>query len=422
MFRVPNLRAIKAWVISRIPTKISDLVDDVHIVTEDRIATTDKAGILKPDGTTLKVDDDGTAYASGAVSNDYRDFIHKPRINGVELEEDCSLDELGAVPLDLVGVSKDATGNTNIDYSYYDADTGSTKAKAGLDNLRNALEDSTTEIATNMQKLDEKIPVEPVNNLLATVPGTALDAVQGKVLDDKIEEVSASLTNLGGFTPVIDETTGRITGYKTEIGGADSVFPFSGDKIPCCLEQGNDGETLSVNYPISNFYLRRIESSKATSKEFIYMTQSYTSTSIGSDMNIDVKQLLECDFIILIQVGGSDTSGTYNAKYPVSLYGSGKVDFEKFCLHLTSNTSSNYTYALNLYFTPIFRIAGSYSTDSKGLCDMYYVKADKERSNLTEGFTNEKIKCVAMNPALKVSCSTSSYLWHYTQIIPLINV
>lgn len=31
------------------------------------------------------------------------------------------------------------------------------------------------------------------NNLLATVPGTALDAVQGKVLDDKIEEVSASL-------------------------------------------------------------------------------------------------------------------------------------------------------------------------------------------------------------------------------------
>lgn len=220
MFRVPNLRAIKAWVISRIPTKISDLTDDIRIVTEDRIATTDKAGILKPDGTTLKVDDDGTAYASGAVSNDYRDFIHKPQINGVALEGDCSLDELGAAPSDLVGVSKDATGNTNIDYSYYDADTGSTKAKAGLDNLRDALEDSTTEIATNMQKLDEKIPVEPVNNLLATVPGTALDAVQGKVLNDKI-------ANLGGFTPVIDETTGQITGYKTEIGGADTVFPFT---------------------------------------------------------------------------------------------------------------------------------------------------------------------------------------------------
>ena len=32
--------------------------------------------------------------------------------------------------------------------------------------------------------------------------------------------------NLGGFTPVIDPETGRITGYKTER-GADTIFPFS---------------------------------------------------------------------------------------------------------------------------------------------------------------------------------------------------
>lgn len=37
------------------------------------------------------------------------------------------------------------------------------------------------------------------------------------------------ITNLGGFTPVINETTGEITGYKTAIGGADTVFPFSCD-------------------------------------------------------------------------------------------------------------------------------------------------------------------------------------------------
>lgn len=66
--------------------------------------------------------------------------------------------------------------------------------------------------------------VTPVNNLLATAPGNPLDAVQGKVLDDKIESVNSSLK---GFEPVLDET-GKITGYKTEIGGADTVFPFSG--------------------------------------------------------------------------------------------------------------------------------------------------------------------------------------------------
>ena len=31
---------------------------------------------------------------------------------------------------------------------------------------------------------------------------------------------------MGGFTPVIDENTGEITGYTTTIGGADTVFPF----------------------------------------------------------------------------------------------------------------------------------------------------------------------------------------------------
>ena len=36
--------------------------------------------------------------------------------------------------------------------------------------------------------------------------------------------------NLGGFTPIMDET-GKITGYKTKIGGADTVFPFSDKKL-----------------------------------------------------------------------------------------------------------------------------------------------------------------------------------------------
>lgn len=33
--------------------------------------------------------------------------------------------------------------------------------------------------------------------------------------------------NLQVFQPVIDPETGQMTGYKTSIGGADTVFPFS---------------------------------------------------------------------------------------------------------------------------------------------------------------------------------------------------
>lgn len=69
--------------------------------------------------------------------------------------------------------------------------------------------------------------VTPVNNLLATTAGSPLDAVQGKVLNDKIDGVNSSLK---GFEPILDDT-GKITGYKTEIGGADTVFPFSGSAI-----------------------------------------------------------------------------------------------------------------------------------------------------------------------------------------------
>ena len=59
-----------------------------------------------------------------------------------------------------------------------------------------------------------------VNNGLCEDAGQyPLDAAYGKVLTDQI-------TGLGGFEPIIDDT-GKITGYKTTIGGADTVFPFS---------------------------------------------------------------------------------------------------------------------------------------------------------------------------------------------------
>ena len=82
-----------------------------------------------------------------------------------------------------------------------------------MDDAINALDDRIVEMSKAMT---------PVNNLLATEPGSPLDATMGKTLNDKIE-------TLGGFTPVIDETTGKITGYKTKA-GADTVFPFSGEK------------------------------------------------------------------------------------------------------------------------------------------------------------------------------------------------
>lgn len=44
----------------------------------------------------------------------------------------------------------------------------------------------------------------------------------------KFTVIINNLMSMGGFLPIIDPATGKITGYKTDVGGADTVFPFSG--------------------------------------------------------------------------------------------------------------------------------------------------------------------------------------------------
>lgn len=57
------------------------------IIDSNDIATTSKAGIVKPDGTTITVDADGTIHSVGGTggTSDYTDLTNKPQINGHEL-------------------------------------------------------------------------------------------------------------------------------------------------------------------------------------------------------------------------------------------------------------------------------------------------------------------------------------------------
>lgn len=68
---------------------------------------------------------------------------------------------------------------------------------------------------------DKSSSVSTTNNLTATVPGTALDAVQGKVLNDKIAETNSNLSELNGklasqitFTTINTVSTIK-TGFQT---------------------------------------------------------------------------------------------------------------------------------------------------------------------------------------------------------------
>ena len=93
------------------------------------------------------------------------------------------------------------------------------------------------------------------NNLLATKSGTALDAVQGKVLDDKITELNNSL----GDQPTFEyDETGKITGYKTKV-GADTVFPFKSkaeiEQLNSLSENGHDAFVINNALDYSFFFV-----------------------------------------------------------------------------------------------------------------------------------------------------------------------
>ena len=83
------------------------------------IATTEKAGIVKPDGTTITVDADGTIHSVGgggtAGTTDYEDLANKPLINGVKLSGNKTTSDLGitaeSVGADTAGSASTALSN-----------------------------------------------------------------------------------------------------------------------------------------------------------------------------------------------------------------------------------------------------------------------------------------------------------------------
>ena len=70
--------------------------DETQALSNIGIATTEVAGLVKPDGTTITVDEDGTIHSIGSQGTvDYNELENKPYINGTELDGNKSLDELG---------------------------------------------------------------------------------------------------------------------------------------------------------------------------------------------------------------------------------------------------------------------------------------------------------------------------------------
>ena len=119
------------------------------------IATLENAGIVKPDGTTITVDEDGTLHGANTIETDGQS-IEKTTDNVLKIA-DTLMNLIYNAVQQIPGKGLSANDFTN-----------------ALLNKLNGIE--------NGAQLN---PV-PTNNLLATVPGNPLDAVQGKELRNQI--------------------------------------------------------------------------------------------------------------------------------------------------------------------------------------------------------------------------------------------
>ena len=74
--------------------RAEEAAERASAVADVGVATTEKAGLVKPDGETIRVDPNGTIHADRGTTS-YTDLENKPTINDVELDGNKTLDELG---------------------------------------------------------------------------------------------------------------------------------------------------------------------------------------------------------------------------------------------------------------------------------------------------------------------------------------
>lgn len=145
--------------------RAEEAAERASAVADVGVATTEKAGLVRPDGETIRVDPDGTIHADKGTTS-YTDLENKPRINGVELNGNKTIDDLGGLTVESTVSFSQASERTNIE--------ATDNVKGIFGKVKKWFADLKPHAFSN-----------PTNNLLATVAGTALDAVQGKVLYDR---------------------------------------------------------------------------------------------------------------------------------------------------------------------------------------------------------------------------------------------
>ena len=143
------------------------------------IATTEKAGIVKPDGETLEVDADGTmrVIGGGGVTDNYENLNNKPSINNVELSGNKTTSDLG---ITAESVGADAAGS---------ASTALANAKAYTNQSIANLVDGAPEALNTLKEISDALAES----------GEAVEAIN-QAIGNKLDKNGDSKDNTVTFT------------------------------------------------------------------------------------------------------------------------------------------------------------------------------------------------------------------------------
>lgn len=215
--------------------RAEEAAERASAVADVGVATTDKAGLVKPDGETIRVDPDGTIHADRGTTS-YTDLENKPRINDVELNGNKTIDELGGLTEESTVSFSQANERTNIE--------ATDNVKGIFGKVKKWFADLKPHAFNN-----------PTNNLLATVAGTPLDAVQGKVLNDFIKAMVYTDTiasDLNSVTSLFCRTNASTlnTPYKEGISTATQYCVLTTNK------QNSYSSQIAFTVGNPNIYIR----------------------------------------------------------------------------------------------------------------------------------------------------------------------
>lgn len=269
------------------------------------------------------------AEGVGGVSS-YNDLENKPKINDVVLEGNKTIDDLGGLTAESTVSFSQASERTNIE---------------ATDNVKGIF----GKVKKWFADLKPHAFSEPTNNLLATEPGTPLDAVQGKVLGEKISKVNIS--RMGGkqystLESLVEDTASEIYvphyfRFK-DIGGFVMGIPNAWYRMLVCYQNTyNESTTYSVGgtgllWDSNNAYKIFIGGTKTT-EVTLTLEKLVTETEINDFNNglTSIKVYSNTDFITvansvptnkkltcrMLASGGSPVTGLpANQLYIVEIY------------------------------------------------------------------------------------------------------